>query len=315
MRSILVVSDLTPGSDGALSTAARLAARTGAALHLVHPMEIVGMPLWEAVQTDVGRRIRDAETALAEQVRRAVPDGCALASRALHFQGLRDSVLLRVRETGADLVVFGAEEDVAGGARRARSLESLAGAAAVPCLLVRSPLHPPPLRVLLPLSAAEVGRGVLADACDWLTSLDPPVPSELQVLHVASGPRQWRDLAARLDDEVRRAGEQRRWFATLRIGRGIRWSVAADVEILRVAEETSPDLVVLGPGCGVADSPVDPQDARAVLVRRLPCSVLVLPGALRPDGEDAEPASGMSPVDAGPLAGEEPESELAVAAD
>ncbi|HEU0300309.1 MAG TPA: universal stress protein, partial [Longimicrobium sp.] len=83
MRSILAVSDLTPASDTALSAAAGLAVRTGAELHVVHSMEVVGMPLWEALQADVGRRIEDAESALAEQVRRTVPGELAPASRVL----------------------------------------------------------------------------------------------------------------------------------------------------------------------------------------------------------------------------------------
>lgn len=304
MRSILAVSDLTPASDRALSAAAVLAIRTGAELHVVHSLEIVGMPLWEALQTDVGRRIQDAESALARQVRRAVPGGLALASCALDFQDVQDAVLLRAREVGADLLVFGAADPrTPGGARHLRALQDVAGVAAAPCLLVRNPLDPPFVRVLLPLSAAEVGQGVLADACDWLASLEPaPVPrpaTELQVLHVASGPREWRDLAPDLDRELRWAGDQRPWQARLRIRRSIRWNAAAHMEILRAAAEQAPDLVLLGPGCGVANSPAFLKDARAVLLRRLPCSVLVLPGTLprRADEDGAgAPASSTDPA-------------------
>jgi nucleotide-binding universal stress UspA family protein len=45
MRSILAVSDLTPASDPALSAAAGLAVRSGAELHVLHSMDVVGMPL------------------------------------------------------------------------------------------------------------------------------------------------------------------------------------------------------------------------------------------------------------------------------
>jgi nucleotide-binding universal stress UspA family protein len=154
MRSILAVSDLTPGSDEALSTAAGIAVRKGAELHVVHAMEIVGMPLREALHTDVGRRIRDAESALAEQVRRAVPDHCPIASCALDFQRIQDSVLLRAREVGADLLVLGAADPPPpGGAGHLRALHGLVGLAPVPCLLVRSPLGHALARVLVPLSA------------------------------------------------------------------------------------------------------------------------------------------------------------------
>ena len=324
MRSILAVSDLTPASDGALSAAAGLAARTGAGLHVVHSLEIAGMPLWEALQADVGRRIRDAESALAEQLRRAVPEGCTPESCALGFHNLRDTVLLRAREVGAELVVFGAVDPrTPGGDRHLRAFADVAGVAAAPCLLVRDPLDPPFVRVLLPLSAAEVGQGVLADACDWLTSLEPvpvhrPV-TELQVLHVASGPREWRDLAPDLDRELRWAGDQHPWWARLRIRRSIRWNAVAHMEILRVAAEKAPDLVLLGPGCGVANSPAFLKDARAILCRRLPCSVLVLPGTLpRRAGAD-EACAPASSTDAGTAPREAPEPpaalELAAAGD
>ncbi len=303
MRSILAVSDLTPASDGALASAAVLALRAGAELHVVHAMEIVGMPLREALHSDVGRRIQDAESALARQVRRAVPDALAPASRALGFHKVQDTVRVRAREVGADLVVFGAADPrTPGGARHLRALEDVAGAAAAPCLLVRDPLVHPPARVLLPLSAAEVGEGVLADACDWLASIEPAAihrpATELQVLHVASGPREWRDLAPALDRELRWAGGQRQWSTRLRIRRAVRWSAIAHMEILRVAAEEPPDLVLLGPGCGVANSPAFLKDARAILLRRLPCSVLVLPGTLarRADADGAvAPSSSTSP--------------------
>ncbi|HEU4556498.1 MAG TPA: universal stress protein [Longimicrobium sp.] len=312
MRSILAVSDLTPGSDAALSTAACLAGRTGAALHLVHAMEIVGMPLWEAVQTDVGRRIRDAEGALAEQLGRALPDGCVAASCVLHFRSLHAAVPQRARDVGAGLVVLGTADRGSPGVLRMQALAN-AVAGSTPTLLVHAPLDHPPRRALLPLSAAEAGTGVLADACDWLTTLADPGRAELRVLHVASGPRQWRQLAAALDDEVRWAGEQRQWFGTLRITRGVRWSVAADEEILNAAAETAPDLVVLGPGCGVADSSVCARDARVTLLGNLPCPVLLLPGTLRP-GEESDTPSRTSPLGAEPFADEPgPAAELAAA--
>src|SRR5687768_5448 len=109
MRSILAVSDLTSASDAALSAAAGLAVRTGAELHVVHSMDVVGMPLWEALRVDVGKGIQDAERALAEQVRRTVPDEVTLASCTIGFHGVRNSVLLRARGVGAGLIAFSAD--------------------------------------------------------------------------------------------------------------------------------------------------------------------------------------------------------------
>jgi nucleotide-binding universal stress UspA family protein len=316
MRSILAVSDLTPASDGALSAAACLAARTGAELHVVHSMDVVGMQLWEALQSDVGRRIEDAERALAEQVRRTVPDALTLASCTLGFHGARNSVLLRARGVGADLITFSAADPhTTGGGRYLRALQDTAAAASAPCLLVRDPLVHPPARVLLPLSAAEIGQGVLAGACEWLASLDPPVPTELQVLHVACELSAWRDAAPELDREVRRAREQRQWSTRLRIRRGIRWSADAHGEILRVAAEM-PDLVLLGPGRGVASSPGFAEETREILFRHLPCSVLVLPGTLprHADGDAAAPASSTDPEGRAPEA-PEPAERMELAAD
>jgi hypothetical protein len=281
MRSILAVSDLTPASDAALSAAAGIALRTGAELHVVHSMDVVGMPLREALHSDVGRRIEDAEHALAEQVRRTLPGERTLASCALGFHGARNSVLLRARGVGADLLVFsGADSRTTGGAGYLRALHDTAAAASAPCLLVREPLVHPPVRVLLPLSAAEIGQGVLADACDWLASLDPPEPAELQVLHVASGPREWRHAALDMDREVCWARGQRAWSARLRIRHSVGWGPVAHEGILRAVAGEAPDLVLLGPACGVAGPSAVLENALDVLFRRLPCSVLLLPGTL-----------------------------------
>ena len=297
MRSILAVSDLTPASDGALSAAAGLAARTGAGLHVVHSMDVVGMPLAEALRSDVGRRIEDAERALADQVRRTVPGGPTLASCTLGFHSVRSSVLLRARGVGAGLIVFSAAEPcTAGGARTLQALQDTAAAASAPCLLVRDPLVHPPARVLLPLSAAEIGQGVLADACDWLASLHSLAPTELQVLHVASGPREWRDAALDVDREVRWARDQRAWSARLRLRHSVGWGPVAHETVLRVAASEAPDLVLLAPGCGGAGPPEESEETRAILLRRLPCSVLVLPGTLpRRADENGAPASHTDP--------------------
>lgn len=316
MRSILAVSDLTPASDGALSAAAGLAARTGAELHVLHSMDVVGMQLWEALQSDVGRRIENAEHALAEQVRRTLPHALPLASCTLGFHGARNSVLLRARGVGADLITFSAADPrTTGGSRYLRALQDTAAAASAPCLLVRDPLVHPPARVLLPLSTAEIGQDVLADACDWLATLDPPAPMELQVLHVACELSAWRDAAPDLDREVRWAREQRRWSTRLRIRRSIRWSADAHGEILRVAAEETPDLVLLGPGCGMASSSEVLEETREILFRRLPCSVLVLPGTLpRSADEDADAtASSMDPERRAPEA-PEPAARMELAA-
>jgi nucleotide-binding universal stress UspA family protein len=318
MRSILAVSDLTPASDAALSAAAGLAVRTGAELHVVHSMDIVGMPLWEALQVDVGRRIENAETALAAQVRRTIPDELTLGSCALGYHGVRDSVLLRARGVGADLIAFGAADPCTpGGARTLRAFQDVAGVATAPCLLVREPLVHPPARVLLPLSAAEIGEGVLADACEWLASLHTPAGTELQVLHVASRLREGRNADSDLDREVRRARDRRRRGARLRICHTIRWSADAHGEILRVAAGESPDLVLLGPGCGVAGSPELLEKTRELLLRHLPCSVLLLPGTLprRADEDAGAPASTTDPEISAPEAPEPAEMEFAAAGD
>ena len=308
MRAILAVSDLTPASDAALSAAAGIALRTGAELHVVHAMAITGMPLWDALRADVGRRIGDAERALAEQVRRAVPDTVAPASCVIGFHDVRSSVLLRARSVGAGLIAFGAADPRTDtGARSIRALQDIAGAASAPCLLVRDPFAHPPARVLLPLSAAEIGQGVLADACDWLASLDPPAAAELQVLHVASGPREWRDAALDLDREVGWARGQRQWSARLRIRHSVGAGPVTHEEVARVAETEAADLVLLGPGRGVASPPDVLEEMLEVLFRRLPCSVLVLPGTRPRRADEDGTGAPASRTDAQTPAREAPE--------
>jgi hypothetical protein len=206
----------------------------------------------------------------------------------LGVHAVRSSVLLRARGAGAALIVFGgADGGTAGGGRCIRALQEVAAAASAPCLLVRDPLVHPPVRVLLPLSAGEIGQDVLADACGWLASLRPPASTELQVLHVASGPREWRGAALDLDREVRRARGERAWSGRLGIRHDVAWGPAAHEEILRVAAREAPDLVVLGPRAETASPSELPDEARTILIGRLPCSVLVLPGTL-PRRADAD---------------------------
>jgi len=130
---------------------------------------------------------------------------------------------------------------------------------------------------------------------------------------VASGPREWRDAALDLDREVGWAREQREWTARLRIRRGIGWGPVAHEEVLRVAAREAPDLVLLAPGRGVACTP----ETLDILFRRLPCSVLVLPGT-HPRPADVEgPGAPAGFTDPPAVAREEPAQrwELAAAGD
>ncbi|HEU5310303.1 MAG TPA: hypothetical protein VFV24_02515, partial [Candidatus Eisenbacteria bacterium] len=85
---------------------------------------------------------------------------------------------------------------------------------------------------------------------------------------------------------------------------------------LRVATEESPDLVLLGPACGVPGAPELLEETRAVLLRRLPCSALVLPGTLPPRADEDGAGAPAASEDPGTSAREEPEGlELAAAGD
>ena len=165
MRSVLVGSDLGPRSDAVVRGAAALALASGAVLHVVHALGLVGRPLREAVTALEAGADPRARRALEEQVARAAGQGPVLP--AVDYRSAPAALLERAREVDADLVVVGAAENPAG------TVFHVASRSARPVLVLRGALRWPPGSVLYPVEEPDASGGGLRHACDWLRRACP----------------------------------------------------------------------------------------------------------------------------------------------
>lgn len=172
MRSVLVGSDLGPRSDAVVRGAAALALASGAVLHVVHALGLVGRPLREAVTALEAGADPRARRALEEQVGRVAGQGPVLP--AVDYRSAPVALLERAREVDADVVVLGAAESPAG------TVFHVASRSARPVLVLRGALRWPPGSVLYPVDEPDASGGGLRHACDWLRRACPaPSPRVL----------------------------------------------------------------------------------------------------------------------------------------
>jgi nucleotide-binding universal stress UspA family protein len=155
-RTILVPTDFSACSDAALRLAAKMAATTGARLHVLHAVELSGgltpqtliQPEGQEERVSVDRFMRSTtEPRMDEQIERAVgkdvPHTCGIA-----FGKPADAVLRVAKELGADLLVVGTHGRTGLKALVMGSVaEAIVRRADVPVLTVRRPgdeAHPTP---------------------------------------------------------------------------------------------------------------------------------------------------------------------------
>lgn len=184
IRSILAASDLGPASDEVVGSAAALASRLGAGLHLLHSLDPRRLPPLES-PTYPARRWQ-AEQMLAEQARRAAP-GLEPASLLVVDHAPDRAIEERVAGVAADLVALGPHGGGDVGAHfLGTTAEAVLRAAAVPCLVVRGGLRLPPRRIGVPTDFSEPSRRALDLAVGLARRLGGPDgrAPELRVFHV-----------------------------------------------------------------------------------------------------------------------------------
>lgn len=180
MRSVLAGSDLGPRSDEVVRAAAALALGSGAALHVVHALGLVGRPLREAVTALEAGADHRARRALQEQVDRVLGRNSGSALPAVDYGSPVRALLERARELGPDVVVVGAGESPAGTAFR------VAAESARPVLVLRGAFRWPPRSVLYPAEASGTSGEGLRHARDWLRRACPPREPAVE-LRVSAG--------------------------------------------------------------------------------------------------------------------------------
>lgn len=303
-RPVLVATDLGPGSEDVVRTAARVAAASGAELHVLHAFDWVPDPYPELIATPTPGfqdRVRDSERALDEQLRRTVPGGAAVAARRVVIDSPARAVLDYAEGVGAGLVVLGPHRrGGVGDFFLGSTADRVVRSAAAPCLVVRAPLRLPLRRVVVPMDLSAPSRGALEAAlraCEALGDrgsageLGPGAVS-VDVVHVVPrvlagedfpfgeavvGPELHREVEAVLGPAEDRAD--------LEVREVVVWGDSAADEIVRVAAGHGADLVVMGThGRGALGRALLGSVASSV-ARRAECPVLLVPPALAGPGE------------------------------
>ena len=276
MRSILVVSDLTPGSEAALRAGGRIAEAGGGALHVFHGAGLIGLTLREALPRLAPGAAEALAGTLEEQLRAAAPEHAPAASRHVDPRTAEDGVLARARQVGATLIVLPA------GISSAARIVARALAASTPVLVAGEGGGAPFERVLVPLGSDEITSRTLRSACEWLHPLEVSSSgtlAEVHVLHVCRTLRDWRSIGERFEAEVSATeSEVRRMEGVFH--RHVRWAGIRWPEIVLAARELGTELIVLRPRHPAAEG--EERTWRSV-VDHARCSVLLLPPGAGPD--------------------------------
>lgn len=257
IRSILVASDLSRSSDPVVRAAAELADQTGAELHVLHAIEILGNPFWEATFDLVRLQsvIHEARTRLHDQLRRVLPSGVNAGSVQLDYQAAHAAILQRAKEVRADLLVIGPHRArMPGSHMLGTTAQRVVEEAAMPCLVTRGPLPFPLRRILVPVGEPDVQRGLLATVGEWIARVRSQQElrkategsTELRVLHVVRSSPDWRAFSPEIAREIRALGDHPWVAGRLRLHRAIAWSRTPAEEIVRMADDASVDLIGMG---------------------------------------------------------------------
>lgn len=273
LKNVLVATDFTDESAGAVQTAAALAGLAGARLHVVH-----------AARPDE----RDVEARLREHVARLSPEAgdAAIIAPA----GPAEEVILQAAErTRADVIVLGPHRR-----HDSRALGSTADrvvrGAQVPLLIVPRALELPLRRVVAAIDLSDSGRGALLVALTWGSALRRPSMAlgageprtRLDALHVLDGADP--SGMASVGEYVGTVRGEMGAYVGVEIeevsrdGGGSPAGVARAV--MEYAAASHADLLVAGTrSLGSADAP-SLGSVSSALVRDTPTPVLVVPPAV-----------------------------------
>jgi nucleotide-binding universal stress UspA family protein len=293
---ILVATDFTKTSDDALGFAEMLAAQFASELHLLHVVPDARQEPWasEAVSLNLDELIedwiRDAECKL-QRIARGLPS--ALHVRTVtRFGPLLEEILTYVEGNQIDLVVLGvAAHGKHGGWLRSGIAERIARRS--PCLVLtvpetaRADARSAIRSILIPIDFNQHADEALTCGLAWAARWHAAV----HVLHVYSPP--WvrdvgyvpppaalvADIAHRLEEKLA-ADVSRRHTGQLDLRSAVRIGHPAE-EILRYAEETGADLIVVGTHGREFIGRLLLGSVAEAMLRRAPCPVLTLHAGAR----------------------------------
>ena len=254
--------------DPVLSAAIRLAARTGAALHVVHACE-------------VSRALPDGLQARLEGMVRGLTDRGRVFCEVV--EGDPDRVLADAADrVNADLVVVGpTRRGVLGRALLGTTAQRVLHSVRRPVLVLKPPLCAPPGRVLLTTDLSEFSEVVHEAAMDLLDGFFTGGAPELRALLVARDGRAFPASHPDGHGDAGAASALGRFLEALRPrGRPLEGAVRVgdpSREIAAEAEAWGADLVVLGTHGRTGAARVLLGSVAEDALRSTPCSVLVIP--------------------------------------
>lgn len=323
-RTVLAASDLTGASDAAVRAASRLAAAAGAPLHLVHAFETLfpSYPDRAVTPPDPAAavferlpfrmRLRAAEEALREQLRRVDAAAPAPAGSAVEVDAPHRAIVRRAREVGAELVVLGPHrERLVADRWLGTTADRVVRAGERACLVVRGELRLPLRRVTVPIDPADPAVGALDLALTLARALGARARDgelagvELRVVHLAPrlpgagdflpdravvGP----EMSRAVEDALARAGG----CAEVEVREEVVWGGPPAREIARLATGDGTDLLVLGTHGRGALGRALAGSVGSEVARTAPCPVLLVPPRLwrrRRTAAGAGPAVAASP--------------------
>jgi nucleotide-binding universal stress UspA family protein len=289
LETILVSTDLGPGSDQVVRAAAALAKLTDARLHVLHTYEFQSAPYMDDVPAATFQaRIAQVRAALDAQIERVVR-GVDVASRDVMIYTAYKAILERAEQTAADLIVIGRHRGSGfGDAFLGSTADHVVRSAAAPCLIVHGPLSVPLTRVLVPIDLSEPALHALDVALAWVSSLGAAdTAPEIIVLHVIPRVYDFEDVpvdsgavGSRMHHEIEAARTRAGVPTTLQMREDVRWGDDPVAEIVDYIIRESIDMVVLGThGYGALKRALLGSVASGV-ARSAACPVLLVPPAL-----------------------------------
>ena len=278
LRTILVATDLTETSLGAIVTASRLADAVGGALHIVHvaPDEC-------ELSAAAGRRA-EYDRAMENAVD---PAASTRPQRHLMFGEPHRAISSLVGTIGADVVVLGRR-----GASPTQTSDRPVGTTAyasithtlVPVLVVVEPLSIPVHKALVAIDASQPARGSLLVAVSWSSALrDQQTGAELTVLHVDTGADS-SEVSARMRRSAVHDADVLQRNAGAWAGVAVQRVTVEDSDpaaaISRHAVNAGTELVILGTRASVEHGSSIWGSVSAAVTRELSIPILLVPPAV-----------------------------------
>lgn len=302
LRSILVATDLGSGSDMVVRSAARLASRIGADLHLLHALERSERPFWDAAsRTTFEQPIAEAERRLQAQARRAMPEDLHPASQQVAVYAAHRAIEEHAARVGADLIVIGRNRaDAAETHFLGTTADRVIRAAASPCLVIGAPLAERIRRIGVPIDYSDPSPGALEVALAWGRQAvggdeaEQRAGPEIRVMHagwiverVHDSEREARVLRPALEQLVERVRARVPGSEALDVGVEVIWGNDPTEDTVLWAIRERIDLLVVATHGSTGVRRMLLGSTASSVARQASCPVLLVPPALWSGGSSA----------------------------